>query len=556
MIDYDSLLEFEEALAQSSTSDTIILLRNLESKIDYARHTNTENDEQQDNRDLAHEDLQEILHTALAEYKICEDEFATCKTCGGSLTCPTLYKSCCHSFVDRDCVIGSKLEKSFWLAFLENPTRTINTMPNYTEFLCLKQGIPNPIRYLIWKKIFLLNGNIPQSSRFVYQNFQHSYYSEVSKQISKDLSRTFPSVKSFGKQETIDNLSTILNVYANYDVKLGYCQGLLFLVGVLYFHLNSDCELTFHALITIMETEPELHDIFTTSTMSETLNCWFYEFSHILQKSEPELYNHLTSFVEMRTFLYQWWLSFMSSHSPDLLIVNRIMDFCLLQGWKVGLFKISLGLLTSNKPILMTLNEGDEEVVYQHLLNESKWGNVIKDLDRFFGDVLFSWDDNLFLQKQEVEVKPVGSPHKSILNSLKTLSLKPFISINTSLNSNSSSSSNSPDSTLDKTESIHSSSSLFSTNTLAPYQMKNDLESISSDVSEVSHTKSFSDYLRFPYIPPRKDSKPEIEEDINAELMIENETLRQLLKKAYSMLEGDGVDKMELKQEIAKAVEV
>ncbi|RLV96598.1 Rab GTPase-activating protein 1 [Spathaspora sp. JA1] len=533
MIDYDSLLEFEEALSQASISDNVILLQNLEIKIDFARS----DEEYQSDSDDTHQDLESILNSTIAEYKIQEDEFATCKNCGGSLTCPTLYKSCCHSFVDRDCVIGSKLEESYWLSFLENPTRTINTLPNYTEFLCLKQGIPNPIRCLIWKKLFLLNGNIPQSSKFVYQNFQHSYYSEVSKQISKDLGRTFPSVKSFGKQETINNLSTILNVYANYDLKLGYCQGLLFLVGVLYFHLNSDCELTFHALINIMETEPELHDIFTTSTMSETLNCWFYEFCYILKKSDPELYTHLTELVEMQTFLYQWWLSFMSSHSPDLSIVNRSMDFCLFQGWKVGLFKISLGLLISNKPILMTLTEGDEEVIYQHLLNESKWGNVINDLDRFFGDVLFSWDDTLFLHKQEV--KPSGSP-KSILNSLKTLTLKPFTSF---------SATTSPVASIDKTESNRSSNSVFSST-----QTKNELESICSDASELSQTKSFSDYLKLPYLSPRKDSK--IEEEITSELMVENEVLRSLLKKAYLILDDDGDDRTQLRQEIAKAVEV
>ncbi|CAI5760571.1 unnamed protein product [Candida verbasci] len=319
---------------------------------------------------------------------------------------------CCLDYIELNNQINlNDLEKTYWKFFINNPTTTLNTLPNYTQFIILKQnGLPNAIRSLIWSKLLLLlNYNtcnfenisqiqIPESFDLIYSNFQHSYNIEISNQITKDLNRTFPTICFFKKQTTISDLSTILNVYANYDYKLGYCQGLLFLVGVLYYHLNQNCQLTFYSLCLIMETEPELHEIFTTNMMSSTLNKWYQEFLYILNIIDIELFTHLIQFDNLTVFLYQWWLSFLSSHTPDLSTINKIFDFCLIQGWKVGLFKISLGLLIINKPIIMSLNhEFDTEVLYQHLLNETKWGNVINKLNWFFGELLFSWNDELFI---------------------------------------------------------------------------------------------------------------------------------------------------------------
>lgn len=533
MIDYQSLFEFDESLGSSSQRESQILLNNLELKIECSKF-----DEEVDTttEEFTENDLQKLFD----EYKFSDDEFSTCCKCGRSLTDESMYKSCCKSYVKNNSCIGSGLEVSYWLSFINNPSRTINTLPNYTEFLCLQQGIPNQIRSTIWRKSFLLNSSsIPQTSVLVYKNFQHSYNVETSHQISKDLNRTFPAVEFFKSEETIKNLSTILNVYANYDVELGYCQGLLFLVGVLYYQFHGNSEMTFHALINIMESENELHDIFTASTMYETLNAWHSEFLNILKVTDKELYTHLTSFVDLKPFLYQWWLSFASSHSPDLSIVNRIMDFCIFEGWKTGLLKISLGLLISNKPILMCVEEGDEEVIYQHLLNESKWGNVINDLDLFFGDLLLNWDDSLFI-KSEQTLKRAASTRaakQSIVGKLKNLSLN-FRDRSDSASTNNFN---------------HSSSSVFShqNNNSLNNHAHTELESIYSDISEVSseNNKSFSDYLKLLKRPPSGETAAD-------KLLVENLSLKALLKQAYDLLDDNQVDSSALKSEIIKVVNV
>mmetsp|Transcript_8519 Transcript_8519/g.10386 ORF Transcript_8519/g.10386 Transcript_8519/m.10386 type:complete len:565 (+) Transcript_8519:167-1861(+) len=558
-VDWESLLEFEESLSSSFSKTNALLLHNLELKIELNRSSNC---------DLPANDYGiENLENDMNDYDYCSDEFTTCSKCGQSLYDDSAYKTCCKAFVSCQRVISSNLEKSFWISFINNPSSTINTLPNYTELLFLRQGLPVQLRSMTWKKLFLIGqGNvIPETSKLVFDNFQHSYSLEISKQISKDLSRTFPLVNFFKNEETIKNLSTILNVYANYDVELGYCQGLLFLVGVLYYHFKSDSTLTFHALVTIMESEPELHDIFTSSTMSYTLSKWKFEFASILQEIDNELYEHLNKFVDMQVFLYQWWLSFISTHTPDLSIVNRVMDFCLLQGWKIGMFKISLGLLLMNKPILMTLDTGDEEVIYQHLLNESKWGIAVKDLNAFFGDLLLSWEDSVFMELPNYEEslfqKPIKS-HKRTPSAM--MSRFKNLSINLSRNrSNSSSSQIDRYSSSEKLLSGFSSVSVFSTKLGNRNDNNCELDSIYSDIttnSELSSLppKSFSDNLKIPYYTKCLKHEQMIEDEestsINNGLLDENIRLKILLKRAYDMINDNEPEASALKCEISEVV--
>jgi hypothetical protein len=529
MSTFEPLIEFEQSFSCNCDSHQLIL-SNLELKIE-AFDNNDILGEEQCHRDMY---SKHQLISLFENYSCKDDQFLTCKTCGCELTDPTSYKSCCSEFVLRVTQVND-LTATFWLSFVNNPTTTINTFPSCTKFFALQQGIPPPLRTIIWKKLFLFSSNaIPQLSKILFTNFQHSYNEDISKQISKDLSRTFPLVDFFKLDTTISNLSTILNVYANYDAELGYCQGLLFLVGVLYHNFDSDCQMTFHALISIMNLESEVHDIFESLTMPITLGKWHHQFKAILGKVDPELYNHLDGFVELNTFLYQWWLSFVCSHIPDMSVVNRNIDFCMIQGWKVGLFKISLGLLISNKPILMAVGTGDEEVIYQHLLNESKWGNVINNLDYFYGDLLLSWEDELFMPVAQVEStrsSRSSSVSKKLVSHTRTPSMldkvKDYVSSSASSTT---------------TTENHSSLSLSST---TAHHVKKGSESIYSDISLDS--KLFTDYMK---LPPLKLSL----EDINNDLMLENQKLKLLLSKAYDTIQN-APNTDELQQEIRKILQ-
>jgi hypothetical protein len=509
-IDYESLIEFEDSLQASNAKDTSLTLKNLELKMEYNLVVPLN-----DTETAARYDIDHIFEN----YDYAHDEFTTCNSCGSAISSK---KPCCVQFI-KESKISSSLEKSFWLSFLDNPTRTINTMPNYAQFLFLQQGIPYQLRSVIWRRLFLTNYNneVPQTSLLVYKNFQHSYNSETSDQIKKDLNRTF-GIDFFHDDANSKELEIILNVYANYDVELGYCQGLLFLVGSLYYQFK-DPLLTFHSLITIMESETELHDIFTQELMSVTLDRWYSEFSHILASIDAELYDHLSGFVDMKVFLYQWWLSFMSSHTPDFSIINRIMDFCLIQGWKVGMFKISAGILLINKPILMTLVKEDEEVIYQHLLNECKWGLALKDLNSFFGELLFSFEPILFMKKElNKPMKTHRRTHSSMMDKFKNLNISSY----------------------SLTQSSNSNASVFSrrNDDIANTESESIYSSVTTESSTSGSASKFVDYLKIPFASPTHTNAGQ-------DIVKQNKAMKDLLARCLDVLEDE-----ELKNEITQVI--
>lgn len=520
----EALFELEESLAGLSSSNEL-LLNNLELKADLNRFAAT--------TPLAclasftEHDLIQVFRG----YEYANDSVATCPTCRSSLDSSS---SCCTEYVDQQRQgPSSSLERDYWALFLQNPYKTILTLPNYTKMVFFQMGIPFQLRELVWQKLLLVNQKnsyeLPAEASMIYTNFQHSYNYQISKQIEKDLGRTFPDVAFFKEPETVNALLTILNVYANYDLELGYCQGLLFLVGTLYQLLRSR-ELTFHAMCKIMECEPQLRSIYVPVLMLDTLERWRHEFSVVFSRVDAQLYTHLTSFCDMSVFLFQWWLSNNLIHAPDLTVNHRIVECCLAEGWKVGNFKVSLGVLLRNRPILMSFGSGDEDVVYQHLLNESKWGNIINSTTSFFGDLLHSWDEELFMGTDDLIVsastacKRTLSERNSIFSKFKNLSIGTLLL---------------PESAL---EYIHrldnrSLSSVFSG------KDNNSVYSQSTDDCSDSFSKE----------PPRNHSFCEDSSYRSGldDVILENQALRFLLKKAYNSLEDES-----LKKEIGEMLEM
>lgn len=550
----ESLLEFEESLSQVSPSKQL-LLDHLDLQSELNRYT--------DGTPLSDDITEESFDAIFENHLYWLDNLTCCDRCGHPLS--EMNSSCCARFIQthrRGC--SSETEKNYWLAFLQNPYKTILMLPNYTLMVFLQKGIPFQLRPIIWQKLITVNqenhGFIPDLCSMLYKNFQHSYNAGIAKQINKDLSRTFPNLAFFEQRDTIKSLQTVLNVYANYDLELGYCQGLLFVVGTLYSQLKDE-ELTFHALCKVMDSEPELRQIFIPSTMSSTLEKWYQQFMTILESIDPKLSSHLASFCDCKVFLYQWWLSFSLIHAPDLSINNRVVDFCLIEGWKVGSFKISIGLLLKNKPILMSFDEGDEEVVYQHLLNGSKWGNAINSLPSFFGDLLLSWDYTKFGTLAQPTSSCMGPTHKSahlkrkkphkrnisVMEKLKNFSISTSQELTPLMNSLAESigSESSTDLSFDRlTHTANSALSVFSGS------MKADIESVYSDLSSCSSEQNKL-FVEVPRTTAHKKALSDLGpigiDGAFDDLLLENQILKFYLRKAMEHIDNESV-KTEINQ--------
>lgn len=561
----EDLLEFEESLAGLGSSNQL-LLNNLELKADLNRFSSSNAAGGISKSALAPETLNAFTESTLlqlfSEYDYKADVVATCASCRsqlgtsegefeplgdkldnpeGKLDTPevnlnSITGKCCQEFIRQQRLgPGSSLERDYWTLFFLNPYKTILTFPNYTKLVIYQMGVPFQIRTLFWRKMVLVNQKnlyeVPAETTMIFSNFQHSYNILISKQIKKDLGRTFPEIPFFQNPQTVGSLLTILSVYANYDLELGYCQGLLFLVGTLYQQLRS-CEFTFHTMCKIMESEPQLRSIFVPSLMFDTLEAWRLQFSAIFAQVDRPLFDHLSSFCDMSVFLFQWWLSNNLIHAPNMLVNNRITECCLAEGWKVGNFKVSLGLLLQNRPILMSFGLGDEEVIYQHLLNGSKWGNVINNTTSFFGDLLLSWDDNLFVGLDDVHggLMAGGGGKVEVREKYTTFFRLKNLSLGHLLLSEAASG------TIHRLES-RSLSSLFSSKDTTSVYSQSSNDCSDGCIKRSGRSNSFGDTGSF---------KSEVDD-----LVLENQALRFLLKKAYDRLEDDT-----LKREIGEMIEV
>lgn len=531
----ETLLELEESLCAMQLSGNTLMLNNLDLKADLNRFSA---------KDVS-EDVYDAqrLTRLFQDYDYTTDEFTECTKCRLLVSQSTAL--CCKSTIEQASKgFRSDIERDYWLSFMNNPYKTILMLPNYTKMTFFQTVIPVQMRNLAWQKLVLVNQKnltqVPTESKVLFTNFQHSYNRSISSQINKDLSRTFPQIPFFQNEDTVSSLLTILNVYANYDLELGYCQGLLFLVGTLFYNFRN-LELTFHALCKVMECEPQLRAIFVPSTMSSVLDKWYTEFMSVLSVIDPQLKSHMAAFCDCKVFLYQWWLSVNLIHTPDFSINNRIIDFCLMEGWKVGIFKVSIGLLLRNKPLLMSLGEGDEEVAYQHLLNDTKWGNAIRNVTNFFGELLFSFDETLFVNLDLDEPNFVAPPktnarkvpaHKgsSVLEMFKSFSM-----------STGSLASSPPQAAPLSAISSLSEDSFQKENRsrCSVFSSSKDNDLIYSDSTTGSWEKHS---LR---VPARKESFSDCGSirTSSDDLAAENETMRQLLKKAYGEIRNESLKK-------------
>lgn len=523
----EQLLEFEESLAETAPSCNLLMLNNLDLKADLNRFASTSTSHDA----IGAGGIAEII----ALHDAASDEATTCDCCHAQVF--ALTASCCKTFVEAHALgFLSSLERDYWTAFLCNPYKTMLALPHYSKLAFLQTGIPFQLRSVVWQKLISVNqknlSGVPEEASILFANFQHSYNRTISEQINKDLTRTFPSMHFFQRKDTVDSLLTILNVYANYDLDLGYCQGLLFLVGTLYYNLRNS-ESTFHALCKIMESEPELRAIFVPSTMSVMLEKWHTEFHSVFSAVDPQLCEHLSAFCDTKVFLFQWWLSITLIHAPEFSINNRIVEFCLTEGWKIGIFKISLGLLARNRQILLSFAAGDEEVIYQHLLNESKWGQIVNDVTGFFGDLLLSWNENLFTNMGEagvpqyIQTTPKRGHKKtnsSVFSVFKNLSIAPRPSVLPTLVANSTAS-------FSSTDTYHQRRLLVSV-----FSTTRDTESIYSDFTCSTSWEKGSK------LSSRKDSFCGPDSALE-DLMAENEALRALLRKAHDSLTDEALKK-------------
>ncbi|BFZ55038.1 hypothetical protein PYCC9005_002076 [Savitreella phatthalungensis] len=250
-----------------------------------------------------------------------------------------------------------------WTALVSDYRTTAQRLPTLTTRK-IRQGIPDPLRGLVWQAIVSardtnLEGLFEQLTREKNPPFERV--------IERDLARTFPQVEMFRKEggEGQMDLGRVLRAYSIYDAELGYCQGLGFIVAPLLLNM-SDCE-AFCCLVRIME-HHGVRAMFLPTL--EGLKLRLYQFEKLLVEHAPDLAAHLES-IDVRPALYasQWFLSLFGVTCP-LTTLHRMYDIILAEGASETIMRVALALLIRNKDFLLA---ADMESAMRLLLGSELW---------------------------------------------------------------------------------------------------------------------------------------------------------------------------------------
>lgn len=127
-------------------------------------------------------------------------------------------------------------ELEFWAALVRDYPQTIQRLPTLT-LNKIRGGIPAPLRGVVWQSASGARAKLIEDQ---YDQLcgESSPYENI---INKDLGRSFPGVEMFKDPEGEGQkmLGRVLKCFSLYDNKIGYCQGLGFLVGPLLMQMGD-----------------------------------------------------------------------------------------------------------------------------------------------------------------------------------------------------------------------------------------------------------------------------------------------------------------------------
>lgn len=145
-------------------------------------------------------------------------------------------------------------ELEFWAALVNDYPQTAQRLPTLTSNK-IRSGVPPPLRGVVWMSIA---GSRDSLLEHEYERLcgESSPYENL---IGKDIGRSFPGVEMFrdpsgdGQQM----LGSVLKCFSLYDQKIGYCQGLGFVVGPLLMHMGD--KEAFCVLVRYVFSEASVH---------------------------------------------------------------------------------------------------------------------------------------------------------------------------------------------------------------------------------------------------------------------------------------------------------
>ncbi|KAF9958847.1 GTPase-activating protein [Mortierella alpina] len=251
---------------------------------------------------------------------------------------------------------GEDVDWDYWGALMHDYNAVVKRNPKQLTTM-IQKGVPSALRGLIWQ---LLAKSKDAQLEATYAELLKSTSSHE-KQITRDMSRTFPNHEYFQAdgvgQEALFN---VVKAYSLYDTEVGYCQGLSFVVGPLL--LNMPDEEAFCMLVRMMSNY-EMRGHYTPDM--STLQLRLYQFEQLMEETIPLVYKHLRN-QGIRSTMYasQWFMTLFAYKFP-LELVFRVYDIILVEGIE-SMLRFAIALLKINHDKILGL---DFEVLIEFLKN-------------------------------------------------------------------------------------------------------------------------------------------------------------------------------------------
>lgn len=266
-------------------------------------------------------------------------------------------------------------ELEFWTALVVDYPQTAQRLPTLTSNK-IRSGVPPPLRGVVWMSITGARERLLEDE---YERLcgETSPYEGL---IGKDIGRSFPSVEMFRDPagEGQQMLARVLKCFSLYDEKIGYCQGLGFVVGPLLMHMDD--KEAFCVLVRLME-HYDLRSCFLPDLSG--LHLRIYQFQQLLSRHLPRLTAHLECLQIEPLYVSQWFLSFFAVTCPLPMLI-RIYDVILTEGASETLMRVALSLMRRNKDRILKCTEIED--VMQLLLSRELWDTYGSNADDLVND--------------------------------------------------------------------------------------------------------------------------------------------------------------------------
>ncbi|KAH9207695.1 rab-GTPase-TBC domain-containing protein [Leptodontidium sp. 2 PMI_412] len=263
----------------------------------------------------------------------------------------------------------------FYAALVQDYTRTAQCLPTLLSKK-IRSGIPPPLRGVVWQSMSGARDTLLEE-QFDRLCGESSPYEGI---IGKDLGRSFPGVEMFRDPEGDGQrmLGRVLKCFSLYDHKIGYCQGLGFLVGPLLMHMGD--KQAFCVLVRLME-HYDLRSCFLPDLSG--LHVRIYQFKKLLQLHLPALSAYLDQLQIEPAYVSQWFLSFFAVTCP-LPMLFRIYDVIFAEGASETIMRVALSLMRKNQEKIMACTEFED--VMQLLLSRGLWDVYHYNADEFVNE--------------------------------------------------------------------------------------------------------------------------------------------------------------------------